>query len=197
VHWSLLFESKDPKHTALLDDMREVFVAVSLWKKVSPTFRTREDLERAKTALDTAKNSILMFTSEPRPLLLRNELTVAQAYSTDAYQAARENPKIKYFLPEEGGTFWTDNFSIPTSSLQAKEAHLFINYFLDGDIARRTALLNHSATPNRTAREGLPAEIKNDPSLYPSPERLKKLPMIDDLGDLLPEMNRLWTELKS
>ena len=35
ISWSFLFDSKDPKHTSLLDDMREVFAAVLFLKGIS------------------------------------------------------------------------------------------------------------------------------------------------------------------
>lgn len=195
--WDLLFHSPDPKHTSIMDDMREVFGATLMHDGKSVNTKDVAALTAAKKQIEALKTQILMFSSEPRPLVLNEELTVAHMFSTDALQARRDNPKIRYVIPKEGATLWTDNLAIPTSSPRSKEAHLFINYFLSPQVALATALQNSVATPNKTAREQLPPEMGNDPGLYPGPDVMKRLQLLEDLGDSMSVMNRLWTELKS
>jgi len=197
VSWSFLLDSKDPSHTSLLDDMREVFAAVLFWKGLSPNTRQIASLEEAKTGIAEAKNKVLMFTSEPKALLLRGELSIAHAFSVDAIQAGRENPQIKYFIPKEGGIIWTDNFAIPTTSNRPEEAHRFINFFLDPQNNKKVVEENWLATPNKTSKDLLPEEVRNNPNLYPSSEMLQKLHFLEELGDTLPRLSRMWTELKS
>lgn len=197
VGWKLLYETPDERHTSLLDDMREVFGGVLFWKGKSLNSSELPTLEEASKIVGVLKPKILMFSSEPKPLLLRGELNIAQIYSTDGISAGFENPKIRYFIPKEGATLWTDNFAIPATSQRAREAHQFINFFLRPDIAVKLSTSNHLATPNRTAKAQLPPSEKDDPNQYPSPEVMKKLQMIEDLGTVLPTINRMWTELKS
>lgn len=197
VSWKMLLESEDPKRTSLLDDMREVFAANLLYKSLSPNTTDLTTLEKAQSEIDLTKNRVLMFTSEAKPLLLKEELNIAHIYSTDAVQASKENPAIQYFIPKEGALIWTDNFSIPVSSEHTKEAHAFINYFLAPENALKVIRANHLATPNKTAKSQLSTEEQNDPNVYPSPEVLSRLHFLEDIGDSLIQMNRMWTELKS
>lgn len=197
LSWDFLLESQDPTRTSLLDDMREVFAAVLFWKGLSPNTRQIASLEEAKAQIAEAKNKVLMFTSEPKALLLRGELTIAHSFSVDAIQASRENPKIQYYLPKEGGIIWTDNFAIPATSTRPEEAHRFINFFLDPENNQKVILENWLATPNKTSRDLLPEEIRNNPNLYPSKERLENLHFLEELGEALPRISRMWTELKS
>jgi len=197
VSWKMLFESPDPKHTSLLDDMREVFAAVMLWKGNSINSTSLPVLEAARNDIARIKDNILMFSSEPKPLLLKGEITIAHIYSCDGIQAQIDNPKIRYFIPKEGGVVWTDNFAIPVSSRKEKEAHAFINYFLEPENALKIATQNHLAIPNRTARARLPAEQLNNPNFYPSAEVLVRMKFLEDLGDTLLTINRMWTELKT
>lgn len=197
VSWKTLFQSPDPKHTSLLDDMREVFGAALKYQGQSINSTDVATLERARQEITKVKNAILTFSSEPKPLILREEITVAHVFSCDALQAQKENPKIRYFIPAEGGTIWTDNFAITAGSQKSKEAHAFINYFLDPDNTVRLIRENTLTTPNRSAREKLSAEETSDVNLYPPEEVLKKMEFLQDSPETLEVMNRMWTELKS
>ncbi len=53
-------------------------------------------------------------------------------------------------------------------------AHKLINFLLRPEIAAQVAESIGYPTPNLEAKKLLPAEIANDPSLYPSEEVLQK-----------------------
>ncbi|NBV50068.1 spermidine/putrescine ABC transporter substrate-binding protein [bacterium] len=197
LSWSFLLNSPDPTHTSLLDDMREVFASVLFFKGLSPNTRELASLESAKEEITQIKNHVLMFTSEPKALLLKEELTVSHAYSVDAVQAGQENPNIRFFIPREGGIIWTDNFAIPATSPHIEQAHQFINFFLDPKNNLKVIEENLLATPNRTARLQLPEGLQKNPHLYPPEKTLKTLLFLEELGDALPRLSRMWTELKS
>ena len=197
VTWSMLFNSTHTRQTSLLDDMREVFAGVLVANGLPPNTRDIKSLEFAKKQIFQIKDRVLMFSSEPKPLLLREEVVIAHSYSSDAVQAHAQNPQIQFFIPREGGVIWTDNFAIPASSKHKLQAHAFINYFLAPENALLTVRQSHLATPNKTVRDMLSIEEKGDPNIYPPPEVFKKLFFLEDLGTVLPTMNRMWTELKS
>ena len=129
--------------------------------------------------------------------LLKEELLIAHIFSSDAVQAHAQNPDINFFIPNEGGLIWTDNFAIPSSSQHKIQAHTFINFFLDPENALSTVKQSHLATPNKTVKSLLGPEETNNPNIYPPPETFSKLFFLEDLGEHLPVMNRMWTELKS
>jgi len=197
VSWSFLLNSPDSNHTSLLDDMREVFAAVLFMKGISPNIRDISSLQEAKSDISKIKDKVLMFTSEPKPLLLKQELTVAHIFSVDAIQAEIENPDIHFFIPKEGGIIWTDNFAIPATSSRLEQAHQFINFFLDPQNNLKVVESNHLATPNIATRQLLSEKTRKDSRLYPSPETLEKLKFLEDMGEVLPRLSRMWTELKS
>ena len=197
ISWDILFHSPRPKHTSLLDDMREVFAAVLKTQGRPPNSSTQEDLATAKAAIQQIKPRVALFTSEPLPLLLKGELEIAHIFSTQAVQAALVDPAIKFFIPKEGSTVWTDNLSIPRSSDRTEDAHAFINYFLDPEHALALVMENHLQTPNKTARLHLPATERDNPDVYPSRATLARLFFLGDIGDAMTLMGRLWTEVKS
>jgi spermidine/putrescine transport system substrate-binding protein len=197
ISWSFLLDSADPQHTSFLDDMREVFSAFLFSKGLSPNTRDLAYLEATKASISESKQKVLMFTSEPKALLLKGELNVAHIFSVDAIQANRENAAIQYFIPKEGGIIWTDNFAIPSTSNRVEEAHQFINFFLDPQNNLTVIQENWLATPNLTSRKMLPVEVQNNSHLYPKAATLQKLKFLEELGEVLPKLSRMWTELKS
>jgi len=196
VSWALLFESPDPRHTSLLDDIREVFAASSMYQGRNLNVKSPEALQQAAAVIQQSKSKVGLFTSEPLPLLLSGEITIAHTYSTHGVLASQQDPNIKFFIPKEGATIWTDNFVVPAGSVRKSDAHIFINYFLDPENAAKTAAYNKLATPNLTARKKLPSGSMI-PEVYPSEIVLKRLHFLDDLGSSLTLMTRLWTEVKS
>ncbi len=197
VGWNLLLKSPDPSHTSILDDMREVFGAVLKADGHSLNTTDVKALEKARVQIAQLKNNILMFNSEPKALLLKGELNVAHIFSCDAAQAMAMNPKIKYFIPKEGGAMWTDNFAIPVKAAHPKEAHQFINFVLDPEIALEIVREKKLATPNLAAKEKLSPEERGDKTVYPDPKDLMKMQYLEDIGDSLQTVSRMWTELKS
>lgn len=143
------------------------------------------------------KRKIMLFSSEPRPLLLKGEVLASHIFSVDGLRAERDNPKIKYFIPNEGATIWTDNFAIPKESINPGDAHLFLNFLLDPRIAARVSQQNALATPNLAAKQLLPKEVLGDPRLYPPAETRKKLFFLDSGEEFAPQLERYWTEMKS
>jgi len=197
VGWDLLFNSPDPEHTSLLDDMREVFTAVMYWKGLNALNPGEEDLKAAEKEIVRVKQRLAMFTSEPFAQLSRGELRIAHAFSTHGIQAHAQNPKMQFFVPKEGGVIWTDNFAIPSTCPHPKEAHQFVDFFLRPEIAEKVIAFNGMASPNLTARERLPASERSSPITYPSAEVLGRLQFLGDLGPLRDLMSRLWTEAKN
>jgi spermidine/putrescine-binding protein len=197
VSWKMLFESPDFHHTSLLDDMREAMGAALKYRGISLNTEDLQAWEKAKSDVAEIKSKILMFSGEPKALLLNEEINIAHIYSTDGVSAQAENANIKYFIPTEGASLWTDNFAIPATSKHAKEAHLFIDFFLRPENALKVSRQNHLATPNAEARKKLPASEVSNVNQYPGPDIMKKLETIHDLPDQLPTLNRMWTELKS
>ncbi len=197
VGWDILFNSPDPQRTSLMDDMREAFAAVLLSEGKPINTKDEAVLAHVKARLSEIKNHIALFSSEPLPLLVRGDITIAHVFSTHGVLAARENPKIKYFIPKEGGVVWTDNFAIPKTTTNTEHAHLFLNYFLDPANALSIAEQNHLATPNRTGRARLPKEDRESLIFYPPAETLSRMFFLEDIGASMPIISRMWTDIKS
>ncbi len=192
--WSVLLAPPSPLSDdakpalALLDNAREVLGAALLWKGKSPNALSQENLKLAQDIVRQAKPHILLFNSEPKQLLLKEEITVAHIYSSDAAQAMAQNPHIRFFVPQEGAIEWVDSFAIPATSSHVTEAHRWIDFFLQPEHVGPLATANHLQSPVLKSGEkiGLTGLLEGTPLYY----------LLDD-PETLELVNQLWTEIKT
>jgi len=197
--WKDLFTSPElaGKFT-LLDDVRETLGAALKSQGYSLNSKNPEELAKAKDLLVKNRSRVKAFTSEPMMPLVNGETLVAHAYMSDALQARRQTQgKIDYIIPEEGATLWIDNLVIPTGAQHVTAAHAFINFLLEPK-SNASTVMNVLVSPaNKDAFALLPKDLQQNPALFPGPQVMKKLEMLEDLGDALAQWDRIWTEVKA
>jgi spermidine/putrescine transport system substrate-binding protein len=197
--WKELFESKELKgKLALLDDVREVTGAALKMHGASVNTTKAAELAKAKNTLLEAKKNVKMFTSDSVDILKNKEVVAAQAYSSDALQAAAQSDgKIEFFLPKEGSVYTIDNFVILKGAKHSEEAHKLINFLLSNE-AEISKIKNVMSGPtHKNIQAELPKEFQNNKVLFPGKEVLKKLEHIEDLGNNSKIYDDLWRDIKT
>ncbi|MFM7617250.1 MAG: PotD/PotF family extracellular solute-binding protein [Actinomycetes bacterium] len=120
--------------------------------------------------------------------LATGNLAAAIAWSGDVAQIARDNPKIRFVIPESGGTLWSDNFMIPVSSEKPALATEWINYWYDPvNAARLTAFIQYISPVEGTADEltklgGDAAKLVDDPLVNPDAAALAQVSIFGPLS---------------
>lgn len=113
---------------------------------------------------------------------------------------AKNGIQIQYVIPKEGTMRWVDNLAIPKDAANVEQAHAYINYMLDPQVAADNANYVMYPTPNKTAfdKDLIDKEAKADPLIYPPKE------IFDNLFDdkvASPEVDQLrtrtWTAVKT
>lgn len=197
--WKALLETPALKgKVSLLDDVREVLGMALKAQGHSLNSQSETEVKAAQEWLSKNKAQIKQFRSDIIDPLLRKEVSAAQAYGTEALQAWRKSGgKIQYVLPEEGGAYSIDNFVIPKGAAHVAEAHALIDFFLTPANNVKFVQKILAGPVLKGTRELLPADLKNLPGLFPSPEQLQKFQKIEDLGPATRLYDRAWTEIKS
>jgi spermidine/putrescine transport system substrate-binding protein len=194
----LLNNPKAKGKFSLLDDSRETIAAALKANGLSLNSSKPEDLAKAKALLIQARSQIKAFHSEPYQLLVQGEVVAAHAYSSDALRAsAKTKGKIKYTLPEEGGTYWVDALAIPKGATNIEGAHELINFLLSSKINTQKSINVFTAPVLKDAANLLPVALKNDSTFIPTEAALKNFEMLEDLGDQTALWDRVWTEIKA
>lgn len=197
--WKDLLTQKDlAGKFSLLDDVREVTGAALKIHGYSLNSTDKNQLEKAKATLREARERIKMFRSDTIDPLVNKEIAAAQAFSTDALQAAQKSGgKIRFILPAEGGTRTIDNMVIPKGAKNLKEAHELINYLLSSKANLSFVKTMFGGPVVKSVKTQLPPVLQKDPALFPPPAQLRKLERLKDLGPATRLYDRLWTELKA
>ena len=195
--WEALWDPKYRGRIAMLNDPREVFAVALKLLGYSANTRDLEALQEARDLLIEQKPLVLTYDSDnTNHLLAAGEVWMAHGYSGDVLMAADVNPDIVYVVPKEGGIMWMDVMAIPKGARNVDAALKFIDFILRPDVSARLTQVIHYPNPNRGAHEYLDPEVLSDPAIYPPQDVMERMEWIEDLGELAPVVDRLWTEVK-
>lgn len=195
--WEVLWDARYKGRISMLNDQREVF-GMAL-RSIGASINSREPalIDRAKRKLLEQKSLVKAYTSENYDQLLASgEVMLAHGWGGAVARAAVHRPSIRYVVPKEGGTIWSDCLVVLRSSRNKALAMRFVNYLLDRQVAADTTNRLRFASSNRQAKALVAPELQSNPAVYPPDSVFERLEWIEDLGEALRLYDRGWTELK-
>ena len=157
-----------------------------------------EELDEAKALVADAVARIAAFDSDQYDeLLVSGQTQLAHGYSGNMlygiYEA--ENPDdYTYFVPDEGGTIWTDNMALPFDAPHPCTAHTFINFILDAENGAALTNWNLYGSPNAASEPFIDAEVLENEIVYPADR--SKLEFITNTGDFETNFSDAFSEAK-
>jgi spermidine/putrescine transport system substrate-binding protein len=183
----------------LLDEMRETIGAALRYLGYSVNATDPEALEKAKELLIAAKARSVGFAGGVEALnrILAGDAAASLAYSGDLLQARQEDKRLRYVIPKEGGTIWTDALVVLKRGPSQDLAYRFIDFLLRPENAAELAAYTRYATPVAQAIPLLPEEMRQDPAVFPPEEVRARLEYLKDLGPEIALYDRVWTEVKA
>ena len=195
--WDALWDPRYKGRISMLNDQREVFGMALRSLGESMNSRNPQAIERAKRKLLEQKPLVKAYTSEHyAQLLISGEVMLALGWGGAVARAMDERPSIKYVIPKEGGTIWSDCLVVLRSSRNQDLAAAFINYLLDRHVAAKTTNRLRFASANRDAKALVAPALRDNPAVYPPDSALSRLEWMRDVGDSIRLYDRGWTELK-
>jgi spermidine/putrescine transport system substrate-binding protein len=199
--WADLWGSKDSltRRVTLINDVREVMGATLLALGHSLNTENPKHIKAAYDKLVEFKPAIAAFlTNGWEEQLASNDVLVSMAYSTDALNLMREQPNLRYVIPETGSSLWTDTVAIPKTAPNVDAAYEWINYMLSAETAAKVVERLKFATPNQIAFDKLPKAIKSNQNLFPSSTVIDQCEGIAPVAPKTSEtFDRYWTQLTS
>jgi len=208
--WNYIY---DPKLVAkfkecglsLLDAPDEILKTVLAWMGRDPNSQKEEDLKAAEAKLMPIRPFVRkIHSSQYIDDLANGDLCIAVGWSGDILQArdraaeAGQGVKIKYAIPKEGTIVWFDMLAIPADAKHPKNAHAFINYLMEPQVAANDSNFVNYANGNAASFPMVSDEVKNDPGIYPTPEvKAKLFPSLAYGEDFQRLMNRMWTKFQT
>lgn len=133
-------------------------------------------------------------SSEYFSMFRDGRVVLGLGWNGDAFVIRHEyETPVNYVIPNEGALLWEDNWCLPAMALHPRNAHAFINYVLQPEIAALESSYHGYATVVEPALPLLDPAVRNDPSLYPPAEvmsRLERLQTFD--GEALQRRTEIW-----
>ncbi|MBR8744328.1 PotD/PotF family extracellular solute-binding protein [Nocardiopsis sp. MG754419] len=133
--WDTAFEGK----VGMFADPQEIANFGLLLNGVNPAESTKEDWEAAAERLREQRESGVVrayYDQDFIQPLTNGDLWLTMAWSGDIYQQnMEEGTDLRFVIPEEGGTIWTDNLLIPFTSKAPIDALKLMDFLYEPEIA--------------------------------------------------------------
>lgn len=181
----------------LIDDARVSIGMVLL--SMGQSMNTTDDavLAEAKEKLFALRENIHVLEYENlHNSLISGDISVAYTFTPYVALALDANPNLKVVWPKEGLGFGIDGAFIPANAPHPTNAHAFLNYLLDGQVAATTAEWQYYCTPNAAAQEFLSDAYKNNPVFNGIYDRIGDAEYVMNLGADESKFQDIWTEFK-
>jgi spermidine/putrescine transport system substrate-binding protein len=154
---------------SLLSEMGDTMLFMLLLEGANPEDFTQEEWEGALGRLEGYVDSgqIRRFTGNDyiRDLNAGN-ISACEAWSGDVIAMQYDNPDIKWVVPEEGLSLWSDNMLVPNKADHKANAEKLMNYYYEPDVAATLAAWVNYICPVQGAQQAME---KIDPSLVDNP----------------------------
>ncbi|WP_066900447.1 polyamine ABC transporter substrate-binding protein [Mycolicibacterium houstonense] len=128
--WDPAFKGK----ISMLSDVQDGLGMVMLSQGNSPENPTSESVQKATDLVREQKDrgQIRRFTGNDYASdLAAGNIVVAQAYSGDIVQLQKDNPDLKFIIPDSGGTLTLQSMVIPYTAENQAAAEAWIDYVYD------------------------------------------------------------------
>jgi putrescine transport system substrate-binding protein len=190
---------------SVLDAPTEIVGAVLAWMGKDPNSQDPADLAAAEEKLLAIRPYIRkIHSSQYIEDLANGDICLAVGWSGDILQArdradeAGQDIVIKYAIPKEGTIVWFDMLAIPADAKHPKNAHAFINYLIDPQVAANNSNYINYANGVAASLEYIDDAVKNDPGIYPTAEvKAKLFPDLAETEEFTRLVNRTWTKFST
>jgi len=218
LSWKDLWKPEFTDRMVFVDDPRYVIGAALLAEGKDPNTTNPDDLKAIKPKLAELLKGVKLFDSDsPKSALIAGDVDLGYVFNGEAFLAAKENPAFKYVYPKEGTFLWQDGFGLVKEAPHPDAAYAWLNYMLQPDVFWLMLRDFPYTNPNQAALDyakNATFKVKDADGNDVSPAELYEAYMqsnitnppadvwknginIKDVGDVLPEYDNLWTEVKS
>ncbi|GLZ11257.1 polyamine-binding lipoprotein [Actinomadura sp. NBRC 104425] len=127
-----LFDARYKGRVGMMADSQELGNFGMFLIGVDPEKSTPADWERAAERLRRQRDAGIVrkyYEQDYIDAVSKGDVWLTMAWSGDAYSLA--GPDVKFVVPEEGGTIWTDNLCIPKTAANPVDAITLMDWLYD------------------------------------------------------------------
>lgn len=205
--WDLLFK---PEYTnklkgcgiALWDTPSEMFPIVLKYIGKDPKGTNPADIEEAAAVLQAIRPDVKRFSPSVIDELARGDVCLAAGNGGDLNMAKARSEEVKNnvgieVLTPKGMGIWVESWVIPKDAKNVANAHKYINYTLDPEIATKNGNAVTFAPASLPAREKMDPALVATRSIFPNADDMAAgfvMPQMEDAAKK--QTTQLWQKLK-
>ena len=156
-----LFDPAFKGKITMFGDDTDFPTSIMIMLGIDPAKSTEEDWKRAAQEAQKLRPQLREFVDNSGMVdaMSSGNAWISQAYSGDVYQLNNSGaPDIKFVIPKEGATYWTDNMAIPKAAKHPLDAITYMDYVYRPEVAAKLAEYIAYMTPVPASKELLQAE---------------------------------------
>ncbi|HEU5157427.1 MAG TPA: spermidine/putrescine ABC transporter substrate-binding protein [Streptosporangiaceae bacterium] len=179
----------DPQYkgrVGMMADTQEIGNFAMLLDGIEPVYSGPDEWEKAADRLRSQREKGIVrkyFDQDYIEPLSRGEVWLSMAWSGDIFQQnVSAGTDLRFVLPEEGATLWTDNMLIPITARNPVDAIMLMDFFYNPEIAAtlteyinfvtpvpstQNIIRSHAAKASGEEKQTL-TEVANSLLVYPS-----------------------------
>ena len=190
---------------SFLDSPEDVLQLALNYLHLDPNSQSAADYRQAEKLLMSVRQYVKAFDSaEYMNGLINGEFCISMSWSAD-YSTARDRARaagvdvhLAFTVPKEGANGTYDALLIPADAPHPHNALKFLNYILEPRVIAAITNEIHYGNDNRAADPYVDPQIRDDPTIYPTPAVEARL---YHAGEATPPLERLrtrtWTRIKT
>ena len=205
--WDLLFK---PEYThklkdcgiALWDTPSEMFPIVLNYLGKDPKGSNPADIKAAASVLEGIRPDVKRFSPSVIDELARGDICLAAGNGGDLNMAKARSEDVKNnvgieVLNPKGMGFWIESWLIPVDAKNIINAHKYINYTLDPEIAAKNGNFVTFAPASLPARKKMNPKLVATRSIFPNAEDMKNGFVMPQMTDDAKKLTvSLWQKIK-
>jgi spermidine/putrescine transport system substrate-binding protein len=178
-------------HVGMLTEMVDTMNLTIMTLGVDPLKATVADAQEAQKKLIEQRDAGLVrgyYGNEYVDGLARGDLWASMAWSGDIFWL--DQPEIEFVIPAEGGLLWVTPMEIPKGAEHPRDAHAFLDYVYQPEVAAditayvgyitpvpkvREVLLQRADAADKPEDRKYLEDLANSPWIFPPPETLAQL----------------------
>ena len=205
--WDLMFK---PEYThklkscgiALWDTPSEMFPIVLNYLGKDPKGSNPADIEAAAAVLQAIRPDVKRFSASYIDELARGDICLVAGNGGDLNLAKARSEEVKNnvgieVLTPKGMGFWVESWVIPKDAKNVANAHKYINYTLDPEVAAKNGAAVTFAPASLPAREKMDKKLVEIRSIFPTAQDMADgfvMPQMSD--EAKKQTTALWQKLK-
>jgi spermidine/putrescine transport system substrate-binding protein len=174
-----LWDTKFKGKVGMFSDTQELANFGLMALGINPDKSTADDWDKAAKHLKDQKDAGIVrnyYDQSYVDALSKGEVWITQAWSGDIFQKnVSDGTNFEFVIPEEGGTIWTDNMSIPITAKAPVDAIQLLDFFYSPEVSATLAEYINYVCPVPAAQE----QIKKDAAKLSGDDKASMLEIAD------------------